>query len=309
MPIPTRDPAPILLFAYKRLETLQKTVSALAQNELAPRSDLFIFSDSGRRDEDKPAVRAVREYLQTVKGFRSVRIEEAIRNRGLANSIITGVTDIINTHGRAIVLEDDILTTPNFLTFMNAALDKYEQQPRVFSVSGYAFNLGLPDDGAYPWDTYFTTRGWSWGWATWKDRWTGIDWQVSDYAEFTKNAAERRRFAEGGSDLNLMLKRQMSGQLDSWAIRWFYHQYKVQGLTLYPILSKVYNDGFDELATHTRGSSQRYRPLLDETGATSFRMPDVAAITNLFQRRFQKKLGIRARILSKYQTLIGNLLK
>jgi hypothetical protein len=309
MSIPTRDPAPILLFAYKRLETLQKTVNALAQNELAPRSDLFIFSDSGRRDEDKPAVRAVREYLQTVKGFRSVRIEEAIKNRGLANSIITGVTDIINSHGRAIVLEDDILTTPNFLTFMNAALDKYEQQPRVFSVSGYAFNLGLPDDGAYPWDTYFTTRGWSWGWATWKDRWTGIDWQVSDYAEFTKNAAERRRFAQGGSDLNLMLKRQMSGQLDSWAIRWFYHQYKVQGLTLYPILSKVYNDGFDELATHTRGSNQRYRPLLDETGATSFRMPDTAAITNLYQRRFQKKLGIRARILSKYQTLIGNLLK
>ncbi|WP_431216571.1 hypothetical protein ACQ86N_19425 [Puia sp. P3] len=208
-----------------------------------------------------------------------------------------------------IVLEDDILTTPNFLTFMNAALDKYEQQPRVFSVSGYAFNLGLPDDGAYPRDTYFTTRGWSWGWATWKDRWTGIDWQVSDYAEFTKNAAERRRFAQGGSDLNLMLKRQMTGQLDSWAIRWFYHQYKVKGLTLYPILSKVYNDGFDDLATHTRGSNQRYRPLLDETGAQSFRMQDSAAITDLYQRRFQKKLGIRARILSKYQTLIGNLLK
>ena len=309
MSIPKRDTAPVLLFAYKRLETLQNTVNALAKNELAPQSDLFIFSDSGRREEDKPAVRAVRDYLQTVKGFRSVRIEEAIKNRGLANSIITGVTDIINSHGRVIVLEDDLLTTPNFLTYMNAALDKYEQQPRVFSISGYSFNLGQPDEGSYPWDTYFTTRGWSWGWATWKDRWTGVDWQVSDYAQFAGNAAERRRFAEGGSDLNLMLKRQMTGQLDSWAIRWFYHQYKVRGLTLYPILSKVYNDGFDKLATHTRGSSQRYRPLLDETGRTTFRMPDSAAITDLYQRRFQKKLSVRARILSKYQTLIGNLLK
>jgi hypothetical protein len=309
MSIPTRDTAPILLFAYKRLETLQNTVNALAKNELAPRSDLFIFSDAGRREEDKPAVRAVREYLQTVKGFRSVRIEEAIKNRGLANSIITGVTDVINSHGRVIVLEDDLLTTPNYLTYMNAALDKYEQQSRVFSVSGYSFNLGQPDERSYPWDAYFTTRGWSWGWATWKDRWTGVDWQVSDYAEFARSASRRRQFAEGGSDLNLMLKRQMSGQLDSWAIRWFYHQYKVQGLTLYPILSKVYNDGFDELATHTRGSNQRYRPLLDETGRSSFRLPDTAVVTDMYQRRFQGKLGIRARILSKYQTLISNLLK
>jgi hypothetical protein len=305
----TRNTAPILLFTYKRLDTLKRTVTALAQNELAEQSDLFIFSDQGRREADKPAVKAVREYLQTIDGFRSIHIEEATKNRGLANSIITGVTSIINTYGRVIVLEDDILTTPNFLTFMNMALDKYQSEKKVFSISGYSFNLGMPDSYAHPYDTYFTTRGWSWGWATWKDRWTDIDWQVTDYADFVKNAAERRRFAEGGSDLNLMLKRQMNGQLDSWAIRWFYHQYKVQGLTLYPLLSKVYNDGFDDLATHTRGANNRYQPLLDETHHFSFNLPDKAEISGMYQKRFQQKLGIRARIISKYQTLIGNLLK
>jgi hypothetical protein len=106
-----------------------------------------------------------------------------------------------------------------------------------------------------------------------------------------------------------MLKRQMTGQLDSWAIRWFYHQYKVQGLTLYPLLSKVYNDGFDDMATHTRGANNRYQPLLDETVRYEFAFPDTVGITPIYQKRFQKKLGIRARIISKYQTMIGNLLK
>src|SRR5258708_1151895 len=309
MSLKIMDPAPILLFTYKRLDTLKRTVSALCQNELAAQSDLFIFSDQGKREEDKAAVKAVRDYLQTISGFRSIHIEEATKNRGLANSIITGVTEVINTRGRVIVLEDDILTTPNFLTFMNIALDKYQQQKKVFSISGYSFNLGIPDSYSHPCDAYFTTRGWSWGWATWKDRWTDIDWQVKDYSDFIKNPAEKRRFAEGGSDLNLMLKRQMNGQLDSWAIRWFYHQYKVQGLTLYPLLSNVYNDGFDELATHTRGSNNRYQPLLDEILNYEFRLPETAGLSDTYQKHFQKKLSIRARIISKYQTLIGNLLK
>jgi hypothetical protein len=302
-------PAPVLLFTFKRLATLKKAVSALRANQLAPESDLFIFSDQASKADDFAQVRAVRDYLQTIEGFKSIHIIEAAKNKGLASSIIEGVTEIINRYGRVIVLEDDILTTPNFLTFMNAALIKYQRQQNVFSISGYSFNLGVDNAWAQQFDTYFTTRGWSWGWATWKDRWANVDWQVKDYPVFAKNAAEKRKFAEGGSDLNLMLKRQMTGQLDSWAIRWFYHQYKVQGLTLYPLLSKVYNDGFDDMATHTRGANNRYQPLLDETVRYEFAFPDTVGITPIYQKRFQKKLGIRARIISKYQTMIGNLLK
>jgi len=302
-------PAPVLLFTFKRLATLKKTVSALRENQLAAESDLFIFSDQASKADDFAQVRAVRDYLQTIDGFKSIHIIEAARNKGLANSIIEGVTEIVNRYGRVIVLEDDILTTPNFLTFMNAALIKYQRQQNVFSISGYSFNLGTDNAWSQQFDTYFTTRGWSWGWATWKDRWTDVDWQVKDYPVFVKDAAEKKKFAEGGSDLNLMLKRQMTGQLDSWAIRWFYHQYKVKGLTLYPILSKVYNDGFDDLATHTRGANDRYQPLLDKTIRFEFAFPDAAVITPSYQKRFQKKLGIRARILSKYQTMMSNLLK
>jgi hypothetical protein len=301
--------APVLLFTYKRLATLRQTVAALQANRLASQSDLFIFSDQGKRPEDMEQVREVREFIRTIGGFRSVHITENVANKGLASSIIGGVSQVIQQYGRVIVLEDDLLTTPNFLDYMNTALERYEREPDVFSVSGYSFDLGPEDPARYPFDAYFTTRGWSWGWATWKDRWSGVDWQMSDYPEFAGNPARRRQFAQGGSDLNLMLRRQMTGQLDSWAIRWFYHQFKVRGLTLYPILSKVYNDGFDEMATHTRGSNARYQPRLDEKLQYSFRLPDTISVTSAWQKKFQKKLSIRARIVSKYQTFISSLLK
>ncbi|HEX9511593.1 MAG TPA: glycosyltransferase [Puia sp.] len=309
MKSPELNYAPILLFTYKRLDTLKKTISSLRENKLAAESDLIIFSDQGKSPDDKTIVKEVRDYLRTIDGFKSVTIHESLKNKGLANSIIQGVTNIINTYGKVIVLEDDLLTTPNFLTFMNAALEKYESYKKVFSVSGYSFNLGEPDAGRHPDDVYFVTRGWSWGWATWRDRWTDIDWQMKDYPGFATNFTERRKFAQGGSDLNLMLKRQMEGKLDSWAIRWFYHQYKVNGLTLYPILSKVYNDGFDELATHTRGSNLRYKPLLDQTSAHNFSFPGQVAIDPVYHKRFRSKLSIRARIISKSQNLLKRLLK
>ncbi|MBS1605123.1 MAG: glycosyltransferase [Bacteroidetes bacterium] len=302
--------APILLFTYKRLATLKQTVAALRANRLAPQSDLYIFSDQGKTSEDMAKVAEVRQFIQTIDGFRNVYITQNVTNKGLASSIIGGVSQVIQQYGRVIVLEDDLLTTPNFLDFMNAALEKYERDHRVFSISGYSFDLGPEDPERYPFDAYFTSRGWSWGWATWKDRWSGVDWQMKDYPEFARNAVRRRQFAQGGSDLILMLRRQMSGQLDSWAIRWFYHQFKVQGLTLYPILSKIYNDGFDDMATHTRGSNARYQPRLDTKLQYSFPMlPDAAADSSYWQKRFQRKLGITARIVSKYQTFISNLLK
>ena len=306
---PTTQYAPVLLFTYKRLDTLKKTIAALLQNELAAESDLIIFSDQAKSQDDIETVKTVRAYLRTISGFKKIVINEASKNKGLANSIIQGVTDTINTYGKVIVVEDDILTTPNFLTFMNDSLSKYELEKKVFSIAGYSFNLGPANATNYPYDAYFIPRGWPWGWATWKDRWTGIDWQMKDYPSFSKNFIQRRKFSRGGSDLNLMLKRQMNGKLDSWAIRWFYHQFKVGGLTLYPILSKVYNDGFDEHATHTLGSNQRYKPLLDETSVFEFTLPPQANVDPSYYRKFRNKLSIKARIISKIQTLQKRLQK
>ncbi|HEY4111807.1 glycosyltransferase [Puia sp.] len=303
-----RDNAPVLLFTFKRLDTLKHTVSNLQQNALAKESDLIIFSDQALVEADTAKVAAVRTYIKTIAGFKSIRIVEAQQNTGLANSIINGVSKMLDQYGKVIVLEDDLLTTPNFLSFMNQALDDYQHEDAVFSISGYSFDLAVKKGPSAP-DAYFLNRGWSWGWGTWKDRWRHVDWNMQDYRSFSTDPFAKKKFAQGGSDLNGMLRRQMQGKLDSWAIRWFYHQLKTGGLTLYPVLSKVYNDGFDEMATHTRGSNSRYQPMLDDTGRDVFRLPEEIQIDPAYQRKFQGKLGVPARILSRIQTIIDKIIK
>lgn len=293
--------APILLFTYKRLEALKKTVEALVQNNLALESNLFVFSDGPKSKNDVKQIQEVRSYLKTITGFKKVNIKESPTNKGLANSIITGVSEVMEFSDEVIVLEDDLLTTSNFLVFMNQALKKYKNAERVFSISGYSFDLKQGDDR--PNENYFLNRGWSWGWATWKDRWATIDWQVKDYADFKNDKQKKNEFAKGGSDLNKMLRNQMEGSLDSWAIRWFYHQYKVKGLTLYPVYSKVHNVGFDDLATHTTGSNRRYLPLLDNNSGHEIIFPESIEIHPKKQKLFQRKMGVKARIRSKIETI------
>lgn len=293
--------APILLFTYKRLEPLKQTVEALQQNHLARQSDLYIFSDGPKSGSDAPQIEKIRSFLGTVDGFKSVNIESSEKNKGLATSIITGVTKVFELYDRVIVLEDDLLTTPNFLKYMNDSLNFYENASKAFSISAYSFNLKHNDDPQS--STYFLNRGWSWGWGTWKDRWETVDWEVKDYHAFSKDKKRKKEFAKGGSDLNKMLEKQMTGQLDSWAIRWFYHQYKIGGLTLYPLASKIYNNGFDSFATHTSGSDKRYLPYLDTEHQMNFDFPEKVDIHNDYQKRFSSKMGIWSRIRSKLETV------
>jgi hypothetical protein len=301
------DYSPIVLFTYKRLDTLKQTVECLKENIGANESDLYIYSDAARSEKDKTTIDEVRAFLKTITGFKKVLIIEATQNKGLANSIIEGVSEVIQKYGKVIVLEDDLKTTSNFLTFMNNSLDRYEKEKKVFSVSGYSFDLGIDKNETQ--DAYFINRGWSWGWATWSDRWNEVDWNVKNYSSFIKDPKARKEFSLGGSDLNKMLDTQMSGKLDSWAIRWFYHQFRIKGLTIYPILSKIYNNGFDEDATHTTGSDKRYQPALDNVNKTSFKLPDAISLHPFYQKKFQDKMGIKARIISKLQTIFQKIIK
>ena len=217
---------PIALFAYKRLDTLERTVSALQQNDLAKDSDLFIFSDAAKTPADEMAVTSVRNFLKTIEGFRSIRISEASTNRGLAQSIIGGVTEVLRSYDTIIVLEDDLAVSSNFLSFMNQCLLHYNSYPEVLSVSGYTMPIQVPND--YSFDVYAFPRVSSHGWATWRSKWVGIDWEIKDFNEFKQSATNRKAFRSNGSDLYRMLSRQMRGKIDSWAIRWQYHLYKEQ---------------------------------------------------------------------------------
>jgi len=301
-----KELAPILLFTYKRLDTLQKTIEALRANQLSKESILYIFSDGAKSENDISAIQAVRAYLKTIVGFKNIHIKESETNKGLAKSIISGVSEIMKITDQVIVMEDDLITTPNFLSFMNKALTKYETEPKVFSISGYSMNLGQENHQSN--ETYFLNRSWSWGWASWKDRWEKVDWDMKDYDSFKKDKVRKKEFAKGGSDLNKMLRGQMEGKLDSWAIRWLYEQHKVQGLTLYPVYSKVYNDGFDEMATHTTGSNSRFLPVLDKEFSHEITFPNSVALNVEKQAAFMKIMSVKSRIRSKIDFLLQSIL-
>ncbi len=242
------DNAPILLFCYKRLSQLQQAVSSLQANYLAKDSELFIFSDAAKHESDKQAVEAVRAYIRSIDGFKRITIHEAATNQGLATSIIGGVSKVIQLFGKAIVVEDDLILSNVFLDFMNQALTYYKNNDQVFSVSGFSFPLKSKKDLTE--DSYFYGRAHSWGWATWSDRWKTVDWEVNDWPKLNTDAGMRRNFNKYGSDLFPMLKKYMLGKNSSWYIRFTYHQQKENKLTVYPFVSKVINNGFDDSATH-----------------------------------------------------------
>ena len=217
------------------------------KNELAVESDLFIFSDAPKTPEAAEAVREVRDYIRSITGFRAVKVVERERNWGLANSIIDGVTSVVNERGRIIVLEDDLIVTPHFLDFMNRALDKYENEQQVIQVSGYMFPVKLKIKE----DALFLPLTNSWGWATWKRAWDLFDPDAKGYFQVKTDLSLRKRFnLDGAYDYFSMLEAQLAGRVDSWAVRWYLATFLLEGLTLYPRQSLVMNEGFDGSGTH-----------------------------------------------------------
>ena len=233
--------APIALFVYSRCDLTGRTVDALAANPLAPQTDLIVFSDGARGEKDTSKVAAVRKYVAGIKGFRSLRVVEAPANRGLARSIIDGVTQMTQAFGRVIVMEDDLLTSPHFLAYMNDVDD-----PRIAAGSAYhpPFDIPMPD-------TFFQRDAECWGWGTWQRGW--VHFNPDGPALLAQIKARRlgRQFDQDGSvGYVRMLEGQIAGRNDSWAIRWRASVFLKDLLSVYPGCSLSSNIGFDGSGTH-----------------------------------------------------------
>jgi hypothetical protein len=287
--------APIILFTYKRLDTLILTVEALQRNFLASQSDLIIFSDAAKSRKDNAAVEGVRQYLNSIQGFKSVTIHLANQNKGLANSIISGVSKVLDSNDSVIVLEDDLVSSKNFLNFMNEALNFYQNYSQIFSIAGFS----IPINSKSKYDIYFTQRANSTGWATWKNRWEVIDWEVKKYKTFSKNKKQRSAFNKMGSDMSSMLDRQMTGQLDSWAIRWCFHQFNQNLFSVHSIISKIDNVGFTPDASNTKESFNRFKTILDKSEKTTFIFSTEIKLDNRIIKQFIKPFTILNRIKYK----------
>lgn len=290
--------APIAIFTYKRLDTLKLSIDSLLKCKNAENSEVYIFSDGPKKENDREEIEKVRDFIKSIKGFKKVITKFSDVNKGLADSIIGGVTSVINEHGSIIVLEDDLLVSSNFLSYMNSALYHYKNDDKVFSVSGYTPPIKSIKN-QYEFDNYFTLRGSSWGWATWKENWKSVDWEMSTYNDFLKDKTQQKEFNRMGSDMCKMLTDQKKGQINSWAIRWCFHQFNIDQYTVFPIRSKISNVGFGEDATHTSGDDKRYITPLDNSDIHQFNFNNKVELDSFFIKQFTVPYSLKTRIYYK----------
>lgn len=249
----------IAVFAFNRPHLLERTLTALAANDLADKASLTIFCDGPRHEQDVPNTQAVRALARKTQGFASLEVVERPQNLGCAAAVIEGINEMFRLHDRCIVIEDDVLTSPYTLRFLTEGLARYEDTATVFNIAAWTpphMERHIP--AGYPYDVYAIPRfNVSGGWASWRDRFHDIDWNVSDYDDFKKSPSLRAAFNSGGEDLSPMLDAQMEKGIDAWDIRADYARFKKHMLGINPVRSYTLNIGMGS-GTHTTTPTTYY---------------------------------------------------
>jgi len=251
--------SPVVLFVYNRPQHLQHTIRSLQANIGASETDLYVFCDGAKSGKAKESVAKVRAIVEKIEGFKSVTITANTQNWGLARSVVNGVTQVLRTRRRVIVMEDDMVTSRYFLHYMNEALNCYEHEPRVISIHGYTYPVSdLPE-------TFFMKGADCWGWATWKDRWQLFEEDGSMLLARLRSSQLLDRFdLYGACNYSAMLQGQIAGRIDSWAVRWYAIALLEDRLTLYPGRSLLANIGHDGSGLHSHSTDVFDIALSDE---------------------------------------------
>ena len=289
--------APVVIFAFNRPQSLANLLGDLDRDPLFSQSDKYIYIDGCRNAGDEEKQKAVVDIAKD--SMATVIVSD--HNKGLGNSIISGVSDVIARYGKVIVLEDDLRLMQGFLAYMNQALDMYEPDKRIISVCGYGLKIKRP--AGYEGDVYLSPRSSSWGWGTWADRWNKIDWNVSDWEQFNHDRSAIKEFNRGGSDMYGMLKGYMKGRNRSWAIRFCYSQYR-QGLySVHPFRSFVDNEGFGEDATNCRQRWSRFK--IEKAVDNQIITPPHLLPDELIFKQLRRYHSIPLRIISKVRKILN----
>lgn len=288
----------IVMFAYARLEHTIATLEALSMNDGFKDHSVIIFSDGPKAGHEEK-VEKLREYLREFKSrYSNVQLLERDKNMGLEKSIITGVTETLKKYPSVIVVEDDIKTSPKFLTYMESMLRKYEKDMKVGGISGYnapVERMAVPK--SYEYDIFFAPRTCSWGWATWRNRWDNVDWKVKDIESFIKDRKLQKEFNKGGDDLSRMLINQATKGIDTWDIQWCYHNFKKNRLTIYPTISYVENIGMDGTGAHCGKTSGFKNNSLNTK--TDIKTPNKVEIDESVLRSFKRAQSLTLKMYAE----------
>lgn len=283
--------APLVVFAFNRPENLEKLLSSLSVSRLAKESDVFFFVDGPRNNIDFDKIRQCIEVISKYECFfHSIEINRSTINKGLAESLIGGVSEVIRKYNKVIVLEDDLIVSKDFIEYMNHSLDLYENIERINSVSGFSTLINCDESNKV---NYFHPRPCSWGWGTWKSKWEKCDWNYRPRG-FMEKLWLWNKCRKAGQDVFRMYRNQNNGTINSWAIRWTIHAIRGDQLVSYPFISRVSNSGFGESATHCKGRN----PFLSIFGENDF-----------IEKPFETSLELNSRIVSQVNHYHSNMYK
>ncbi|NOI71458.1 glycosyltransferase [Vibrio owensii] len=244
-----KETIPICIFGFNRADLINKLFNSLIECDGAYHYHVYVFVDGARSEKEQVACNEVARVVNRYSNyFSKFEVKRSSENRGLANSLKEGISFVLGAYDAVIVLEDDLVLSKDFLTYMNQALNFYEYDKRVGSISGFTTELIASSQ----YDSYFHPRPCSWGWATWKDRWESCDW---DYipSDFNQKLRLKLSAYKAGQDVYRMFQNQLKGKINSWAIIWTVNHLLKSLHVVYPYQSKVKNIGFGEDATHCKG--------------------------------------------------------
>ena len=292
--------APVILFCYNRLTHLQKTIESLKKNKESIGTDIYIYCDGPRSNENRANLEEVRNYVRKIEGFKSIKYIFSDKNYGLSRSVIKGITEVLTEFNSIIVIEDDLVVSPYFLKYMNEGLKVFENDENVASIHGYCYpvNERLPDN-------FFLRGADCWGWATWSRAWKNFEKDGIYLLNELKNKNLIKQFNMSGAyPFTKMLEDNVKGKNDSWAIRWHASCFLKNMLTLYPGISLVNNIGMDKSGTHSGLTNE-----FDQNVAVSpIEIGRIDVTENIFAREIIANfLRDKTSVLNKLKRLINRI--
>lgn len=295
------DLAPVVVFAYKRANLLRSTLDSLRENDLAEKTDVFIYIDAPIDVAEAERVNEVKAVAESFNGCRRKRIICSPLHKGLAASVNDGTTEILDEFGKAIIVEDDLHLSKGFLRYMNSMLQFYESDERIMQISGFGVKINKPKD--YKSEYYLNKRAQSWGWATWKNRWNTIDWNISDYDDFRFNKTQLKDLRKLGSDLVGALDGYMKKEKDVWLIAYIYNMYRKNMYSICPISSFVKNLGFGADASNCRNYNRYSVEFADSI--QYYEEPISLEYNTQIAKQTQKYWSLRCRMFGKLMTIVS----
>ncbi|SER84545.1 glycosyltransferase [Pedobacter rhizosphaerae] len=284
------------VFCYNRASKLKRCMEALLTNPECSEMDIIFFSDGPKKGADPKPVAEVRDYIDGLKGFKSVTKHYREENLSTGPNFRAGLTYLSNHYERFIIVEDDLIVSSNYIKFLSDALEFYQHDLSVFCVTAYVFPVNYQD---YPYDTIVYKRFCSYGWAGWGNRLPAVIWEETALKQLMKNSPNfKSRLNAEGHDLVRMLKKQIKGKISTWDIQMQVHVAENRLKVIYPTLSKVSNIGFDEESTNTSGVNYLISPL-DPGNQRTFNFSPASNIIPDLQRQIKAPYAYKTLVIRK----------